>query len=279
MCGIFAYMGHEPLSIIEALKVLQILELEQERPSESSPLGGDGAGIAFLDERGKFIVEKVGKTKASPVYDLRLLLGKTTLSSHLILGHVRQAWSKFEKTIEHKECAQPYKPLCPYNFNLVSAHNGIVQNYLDLKGKLNASHYFESQKVKKIIDSEVIPHLFEELLSELKDTRRATHALFEQIKGSNIHGNTAVIIYANKSEAHLNIIQKGRTRGLVIWTSPKNEVLLCSREQPAEKILNKFMKENSFRKIVEISHKDSVNLEAHFNLNLPEPQKSAQTVT
>jgi len=268
MCGIFAYMGHEPLSIIEVLKVLQILELEQERLSESSPLGGDGAGIAFLDKRSKFTVEKAGKANISPVYDLRLLVGKTAVSSCLVLGHVRQASPEFEKTIEHKECTQPYKPLCPYDFNLVSAHNGIVQNYLDLKDKLSASHSFESQKVKKIIDSEVIPHLFEELLSETKDTRKATHALFEQIKGSNTHGNTAVMFYANKSEAHLNVLQKGRTRGLVIWTSPKNEVLLCSREQPVEKILNEFMLENCFRKIVEISHKDSVNLEAHFSFAL-----------
>jgi len=279
MCGIFAYTGHEPLSIIEVLKVLQILELEQERPSESSPLGGDGAGIAFLDERSKFIVEKVGKTKESPVYDLRLLLGKTTLSSYLILGHVRQASPEFEKTIEHKECTQPYKPLCPYNFNLVSAHNGKVQNYLDLKTKLKASHSFESQKVKEIIDSEVIPHLFEELLSESKDTRKASHALFEQIEGSNMHGNTAVLIYAYKGVAHLNVIHKGKTRGLIIWTSPKNEVLLCSREQPVEKVLNKFIGESNFKKIVDISHKDSVNLEVHFNLNLSELQKSAQTVT
>jgi len=268
MCGIFAYMGHEPLLIIEVLRVLQILELEQERLSESSPLGGDGAGIAFLDKRNEFTVEKVGKTSSSPVYDLRLLLGKTKLSSCLVLGHVRQASPEFEKTIEHKECTQPYKPLCPYSFNLVSAHNGIIQNYLDLKDKLSTSHSFESQKVKKIIDSEVIPHLFEELLSESKDARKATHALFEQIEGSNKHGNTAVIIYADKSEACLNVIQKGKTRGLVIWTNPKNEVLLCSREQPVEKILNEFRIENNFRKIIDISHKDSVNLEAHFNLDL-----------
>jgi len=273
MCGIFAYTGHEPLSILEVLKVLQILELEQERPSETSPLGGDGAGVAFLDERGKFIVEKVGKTKESPVYDLRLLLGKTAPSSCLILGHVRQASPEFQKTIEHKECTQPYKPLCPYNFNLVSAHNGVVQNYLDLKDKLNTSHSFESQKVKKIIDSEVIPHLFEELLSKSREPRKATHALFEQIEGSNTHGNTAILIFANKGVAHLNVIHKGKTRGLIIWTSPKNEVLLCSREQPVEKILNKFVRENNFKKIVEISHKDSVDLEAHFSLNLLEPQK------
>jgi len=146
MCGIFAYMGHEPLSILEVLKVLQILELEQERLSESSPLGGDGAGIAFLDKRSEFRLEKVGKANISPVFDLRLLLGKAALSSCLVLGHVRQASPEFEKTIEHKECAQPYKPLCPYNFNLVSAHNGVIQNYLDLKDKLNTSHSFESQK-------------------------------------------------------------------------------------------------------------------------------------
>ena len=265
MCGIFAYMGHEPLPIPEVLKVLHILETEQE-PDEKSPVGGHGAGIAFLNEGGTFTLEKVGKTNSSPVDDLALQLGKNTSSSCLVLGHVRRASPEFENTIAYRECTQPYKPSCTHNFNLISAHNGFLQNYQELKNRLEPAHKFESQKTK-LIDSEVIPHLFEELLSKSTDTVKATHTLFEQIEGNN----TAVILSANKSKAYLNVIQKGKTRGLVVWTNPKGEVLLCSRDKPAEKILNKLITENKFQKIVKVSREDNVNLESHFNLTLTQP--------
>jgi len=264
MCGIFAYMGHKPFPILEVLKVLHILEPQQE-PDETTPVGGDGAGIAYFNKRNEFTLTKVGKTKGSPVDDLSHQLKDTALGSHLVLGHVRQAYIKFEETIQYRECAQPYKPLCVHKLNLVSAHNGFLQNYLELKNKLTASHSFESQKVK-LIDSEVIPHLYEELLKQTKDPTKATHNLFEQIKGNNKHGNTVVTLHANKNEAYLNVIQKGKTRGLTAWTNPKGEVMICSREKPVETTLNKFLIENNLRKTIKVTHNDRVNLEAHFSL-------------
>jgi len=266
MCGIFAYIGQKPLQILEVIKILHILESQQE-PDETTPLGGDGAGIAYLDKRNKFTLTKVGKTKGSPVDDLSPQLEETTLSSHLILGHVRQASLEFEETIPHTECAQPYKPLCTHNLNLVTAHNGFLQNYPELKNRLSDPHSFESQKVK-LIDSEIIPHLYEELLNQTNEATKATHILFEQIKGTPKHGNTVVILYTNKDEANLNIIQKGKTRGLIAWTNPKGQVLICSREKPIEKTLNKFLIQNNLQKTIKVTHNDPVNLEAHFTLNL-----------
>ena len=264
MCGIFAYTGHKPIPILAMLKVLQILENEQE-PNEKSPVGGHGAGIAYLDKSGAFTLEKVGKTRGSSVDDLKLRLRGHNASSRLVLGHVRRASPEFETTVKYRECTQPYKPSCTRSFKFVSAHNGKVRNYQKLKNKLDTSHTFESEKIE-LIDSEVIPHLFEELLSKSKDTTRATHALFEQIEGNN----TAVILSTNKSEAHLNVIQKGKTRGLVVWTNLKREVLLCSREKPTQQILNKFLTENDYQKIIKVSREDSVNLEAHFSLSIPQ---------
>jgi len=264
MCGIFAYMGHTPLSILEVLKLLHILESDQE-PNEITPVGGHGAGISYLNEKGKLTLEKVGKTNGSPCYELSSKLGEKIGNSSHILGHVRRASPEFKATIKHRECTQPYKPSCTHGLNIVSTHNGKVQNYQELKNILAKPHKFESQKIE-LIDSEVIPHLFEELLSKSKDTTKATHALFEQIEGNN----TAVILSTNKSEAHLNVIQKGKTRGLVVWTNLKREVLLCSREKPTEQILNKFLTENDYQKIIKVSREDSVNLEAHFSLNIPQ---------
>ncbi len=263
MCGIFAYMGHKPLPILTALKVLHILESEQE-PDEKSPVGGHGAGIAYLNNRDEFIIAKIGKNKHSPLKDLTSRLKATTSSSSFILGHVRRASPQFEDTIECKEFAQPYKPQCSPDFNLVSAHNGFLQNYNQLRNKLTQPHHFESEKIK-LNDSEVLTHLYEEQLSNSKDTTRATHALFEQIEGNN----TVVILTINKNEAHIDAIQKGKTRGLVIWTNPKGEVLICSREKPVQKTLHKFLVENNYQKIIHITRNDSANLETHFTLNPP----------
>jgi len=263
MCGIFAFMGHQPLPIVKALRVLQILETGQE-PGEKTPVGGHGAGIAYLNQKGKLTLTKVGKASIdSPVNSLQLQLKETANnSSHIILGHVRHASSEFTDTIQHKECTQPYQPKCAHsNFTLVSAHNGYLQNYQQLKNTLTQPHQFESLK-HILIDSEVIAHLTEELLAKTKDTTKATHNLHEQIQGNN----TIVIVCTNKNEAHLHAIQQGRTRGIIAWTNPENEVLICSREQPVEKVLNEFLTENNFQKTIKVNHKTPINLETHFNL-------------
>jgi len=268
MCGIFAYMGHQPLIITDALKVLHILETEQE-PSEKTPVGGHGAGIAYLNQKNKLTLIKVGKTNTnSPVNDLQHQLGKTAHnSSRLILGHVRYASPEFQNTIPHKECTQPYQPNCTQNTNytLVSAHNGFLQNYQQLKNTLTQPHQFESQKIE-LVDSEVIAHLTEELLTKTKNPTKTTHTLTEQIMGNN----TIVTAYRNhnhnQNEAYIHAIQKGKTRGLVTWTNTNGEALICTRPKPAETILNIFLTQNNFQKIINISHKDTANIEAQFNL-------------
>lgn len=264
MCGIFAYLGHDPILFSEVLKILRLLESEQE-PSEKTPVGGHGAGIAFLSERDQLALAKAGKTSGSPVENLKLQLGETATQSHLILGHVRRASPEFEKTIGHKECTQPYKPKCTRNLTFASAHNGKVQNYLDLKKKLTKAHKFESEETQ-LIDSEVVPHVFEELLAKTKDPPKATHALFEQIEGTDTQGNTVVIVHADGDEAYLSAIQKGKTRGLIVWINPNSEVLVCSRERPVKAVLSKFLAENHYEKLVTVTRRDSVNILAHFSL-------------
>jgi len=260
MCGIFAYMGHNPISLSETLKILRILESDQET-DEKTPIGGHGAGIFYLNEKGKLILEKVGKTNGSPCYDLISKLGDKIGNSRLILGHVRRASPEFKDTTQYREFAQPYKPNCKHDLNLVSAHNGFLQNYQKLSNNLTSQHKFESQKIK-LNDSEVIAHLYEELLTQTKDPTKAAHTLHEQIEGNN----TAVILTINKNEAHIDAIQKGKTRGLIVWTNPKGEVLICSREKPIQKTLHKFLIENNYKKIIHITRNDSANLETHFTL-------------
>jgi len=230
MCGIFAYMGHKPIKIAQALQVLGILENEQQ-PNEPTPVGGHGAGIAYLSHKHEFTLTKVGKTQGSPVNDLKLQLPNLAAQSTVILGHVRRASPEFTGTISHAECTQPYKPQCMPDLNILSAHNGKIQNYKELTNQLAKSHKFESQEIE-LIDSEVIPHLLEELLSRTTGTKKAIHTLFDQIEGTDTQGNTIVVLYSSGGKPQLHAIQKGKSRGLTIWTNSKGETLLCSRKNP-----------------------------------------------
>jgi len=270
MCGIFAYMGHKPLPILQALEILRILESEQE-PDEKSPVGGHGAGIACLNKKGELRLQKVGKTKGSPIDQLQLLENNRS-GYRLILGHVRRASPEFQNTIPYKECTQPYQPNCTHSdFHIATAHNGFLQNYQQLKNTLIRPHQYESQR-HTLIDSEVIAHLTEELLTQTKDTTKATHILYQKTKGTKKQGNTIVtMVHSKKRQAYLHAIQKGKTRGLIIWTNSKGEVILCSREQPVDKILNQFLSENNLQKAIRVTSTDTINLEAHFTLKIPQP--------
>lgn len=263
MCGIFAYMGHDSLSITQVLKILHTLEIEQE-PDEKTPVGGHGAGIAYLNQAKQFTVLKVGRTNGSPVDELSRQIEHTSKSSILVLAHVRHASPEFQRTIKYAECTQPYKPTCTKNITVLSAHNGYLANYQQLKNNLTEEHHFESEKIN-LIDSEVTAHLYEELLQKHKNHTRATHALYEQIQGTQTQGNTIVTIAHSKNETTLNAIQKGKTRGLVIWTNPQNEVLICSREKPIQKTLSTILTKNHYQKIINITRNDTADIEAHFN--------------
>lgn len=263
MCGIFAYMSGQPVQTREVLEIMRLLETDQET-GEKNPVGGHGAGVAYLTERNALQLVKVGRTNGSPAEDLRSQLEQATESSTLILAHVRHASPQFQDTIKHPECTQPYRPTCTRNLAVLTAHNGYAANYQQLKNNLTKTHHLESQKTQ-LIDSEVISHVYEEALSNLRDPTKAAHTLYEQIEGTETQGNTIVTLTLNKNQASINAIQKGKTRGLVIWTNPQNEVIICSREKPIQKILGSILTRNHYQKTININRKDTTNIEAHFH--------------
>ncbi|HKZ95045.1 MAG TPA: hypothetical protein VJ249_10785 [Candidatus Bathyarchaeia archaeon] len=74
-------MGNQPIPITQVIQVLNILESEQE-PGEPTPVGGHGAGIAYLNQKHTFILAKVGKTTSNlPVNDLKQQLLDPAASS------------------------------------------------------------------------------------------------------------------------------------------------------------------------------------------------------
>ena len=135
MCGIVAYLGKKEASplILEGLKRLEYR-------------GYDSAGISVADKNNKITTLKtVGK-----IDNLVSLAEKRKPKGCWGIGHTR--WATHGRV--SKENAHPHWD-CRKNIFLV--HNGIIENYRELKEKLTK----EGHKFLSETDTEVLAHLIE----------------------------------------------------------------------------------------------------------------------
>ena len=135
MCGIIGYIGHKKVSSV-LLDGLRRLEYR----------GYDSAGIAVINGSDIHVVRSAGKLR-----DLEENLRLTNLDGSFGIGHTR--WATHGRPTE--ENAHPHRD-CSGSFVVV--HNGIIENYKELKGELKATgHQFKTET-----DTEVIAHLVED---------------------------------------------------------------------------------------------------------------------
>ncbi len=252
MCGIFGFSMKRPASMDKVFRVLQKLEVHQ-LPQEPLPLGGYGAGVAILLEDGTVLVEKIGKIGKSPA---QLLAGMVKVkTASVLLGHVRMPSPEFMNTAKFRETAQPYVVERNPELTVASVHNGKMENYREVRDKLSPGHVFESEK-HELVDSEVIPHFFEEMFSEKEDANQALYEYFCAIKGSN----TAALIQLGDENSYLHLVHKGQTRGLTVWTNEKDEIIFCSRKAPLIDEFGKILTKGEFREKVFIGYHEEAGL-------------------
>jgi len=141
MCGIVGYIGPKKVVpvIIEGLRKLEYR-------------GYDSAGIAVVDAAGKMDIRRApGKLR-----NLEEAIQKAPLDGTYGIGHTR--WATHGRPTEenahpHRDCTGQY----------VVVHNGIIENYLELKEKLQkAGHKFVTET-----DTEIVAHLVEEYAKTL----------------------------------------------------------------------------------------------------------------
>jgi glutamine---fructose-6-phosphate transaminase (isomerizing) len=135
MCGIVGYIGSKRLTSI-LLDGLRRLEYR----------GYDSAGIAVVNGGGLQVVRCAGKLR-----DLEESLRLNPLEGTYGIGHTR--WATHGRPTE--ENAHPHRDCTG---RLVVVHNGIIENYLELKDNLQRrGHAFKTET-----DTEVMAHLIEE---------------------------------------------------------------------------------------------------------------------
>jgi len=155
MCGIVGYIGKNsavPI-LLEGLKRLEYR-------------GYDSAGIAVLGDAGIRITKSAGKLTV-----LEEKLGNRGCKSCIGIGHTRWATHGRPSNIN----AHPHMD-CHGDF--VVAHNGIIENYYELKeALLKAGHTFRSET-----DTEVVAHMVEEFYQG--DLEKAVRKTVSMLKGS-----------------------------------------------------------------------------------------------
>jgi len=130
--------------------------------------GYDSAGVAVLNGKGTIAVKKdVGR-----VSELEEAYHVTRLHGTVGIAHTR--WATHGGVSQSN--AHPHLS-CEGEVAIV--HNGIIENYLELKGELQArGHSFVSET-----DSEVIAHLIEEEHKKQEDPVKATLAAAKLMRG------------------------------------------------------------------------------------------------
>ncbi|MBI5747148.1 MAG: glutamine--fructose-6-phosphate transaminase (isomerizing) [Nitrospirae bacterium] len=154
MCGIIGYIGKRKALpvLINGLKKLEYR-------------GYDSAGVAFTRDGSLRIKRSVGK-----LINLEASASDED-SGNIGIGHTR--WATHGKPSE--ENAHPHRA-----GKIVLVHNGIIENYLDLKNRLIAKgHEFKSET-----DTEVIAHLIEECIKGGNRFEPAVQKALSQVRGA-----------------------------------------------------------------------------------------------
>jgi glucosamine--fructose-6-phosphate aminotransferase (isomerizing) len=200
MCGIVGYIGpREATNIIfEGLCTLEYR-------------GYDSAGIA-VQSNGH--IER--RRAAGKLSNLRAVLSERPIRGHRGIGHTR--WATHGKVNEtnahpHRDCTG----------DIVVIHNGIVENYLQIKEMLRA----EGHKFISETDTEVLPHLIEHYLKHgAPNLEEATRLTLGDIRGSH-----AIVAMRAQEPDVLVAARLGNAGGVVVGYG-EDEMFVAS-DQPA----------------------------------------------
>src|SRR5215471_11476563 len=182
MCGIVGYIGKRDAAplILESLRKLEYR-------------GYDSAGIAVLNDGYVAVRRCEGKLK-----NLETILDKAPMIGTIGIGHTR--WATHGRPSETN--AHPHRA-----GNVVVVHNGIIENYLELKEQLiSRGTRFSSET-----DTEIVAHLVAEKIDRGMDFLEAVRKSLKEIRGSY------ALLFLNQKDPKRLIVAKNSTPIVIGW--------------------------------------------------------------
>jgi glucosamine--fructose-6-phosphate aminotransferase (isomerizing) len=184
MCGIVGYIGERDATPI-ILNGLKRLEYR----------GYDSAGLAVLQDGHIEVRRDAGKLSR-----LASLVSESPLHGQAGIGHTRWA--------THGEPnARNAHPHLGMTGEVVVVHNGIVENFLELRQELRA----EGAVFKSDTDTEVIVHLVERYLSSEAGLAEAARQAFKHLKGAH-----AIVVLCSREPDRIVAARIGNAGGVVV---------------------------------------------------------------
>src|SRR6266498_1401951 len=182
MCGIVGYIGQREAAplILDSLRKLEYR-------------GYDSAGIAVLNDGEVTIRRCEGKLN-----NLETMLNRQPMSGAIGIGHTR--WATHGRPSETN--AHPHRA-----GDVVVVHNGIIENYLDLKEQLIR----RGTKFSSETDTEIVAHLVAEKIDKGMDFLEAVRKSLKEIRGSY------ALLFLNQRDPTRLIVAKNSTPIVVGW--------------------------------------------------------------
>ena len=191
MCGIIGYIGSEPVDqvIMDGLSRLEYR-------------GYDSAGLVIVKD-GEFQVRRAeGKLSG-----LRDKLRHEPVTGRTGMGHTRWAThGKPNETNAHPHTAG----------DVAVVHNGIIENYLEIKQELAPRHKFKSET-----DTEIVAHLVEDFINQGLSLEDAMLASLGRIRGSY-----ALVVMDRRNPGHM--VGARKDSPLVLGLGGEGEFFLAS---------------------------------------------------
>ncbi len=196
MCGIVGYIGSRqaPEVVLQGLKKLEYR-------------GYDSAGIAVLEQNGHIALRRdVGK-----LHNLEAMMAASPLQGNIGIGHTRWA--------THGEPNQRNShPHVSMNDRVVLVHNGIVENFADLRHELQA----EGVEFASDTDSEVIVQMIAQYLQAGIEFATAVSDTLQQLHGAN-----AIVVMNTAQPDTLICARLGNAGGITLGIG-QDEMFIAS---------------------------------------------------
>ncbi len=199
MCGIFAYSGSNSAGqlLIEGLKRLE-------------HRGYDSAGLCVVDANGKLQIIKSAKYRQS-VKDIEERFAKTSIHGFYGIAHTRWA--------THGEVnATNAHPHLSKEIGVCVVHNGIVENYQELKKEILSKNYIYNSQT----DTEVLAHLVSDALAQGYKLPEAVAEVANIVKGAN----SFAVVWSGEPNM-IVAVKVGKAGGIVI-TSKNDETFIAN---------------------------------------------------